>query len=415
MRSHRGVLIVAALALAACSTGDESTDNTTIQTSPDITSDITSSSEPQTIPSTPAADTSTLPTTPASTVPANVYDFSEIAPIVQGFVDERGLNGAGLVVVDRDDGIVHEEYWGEFGPDRVSLFASSSKSIVAGVLLRLADQGLLDMDAPIADAVDWGAGNPAITPAQLLSNSSGLVGLGPNPAYLPYICQFLPQGDLATCGSSIFTTPDDDGDIVAPDTEFRYGGGQWQVAGALAEAVSGKSWAELIDETYGEPCGAASLGFNNHWTQFGPIAFTYPDDFDGDLSTLVPTDNPNMEGGGYSTATDYAKVLLMQLREGRCGDTQVLSPASVQRLHSDRITGIYANSGQDTPGYALGWYVDRGPGGYLTDPGAFGSRPWLDLADGYGVYLVIEADGGTGSELQERLAGPIDEAMTRSG
>ncbi len=125
---------------------------------------------------------------------------------MQGFVDERGLNGAGLVIVDRDDGIVHEEYWGEFGPDRVSLFASSSKSIVAGVLLRLADQGLLDLDAPIADAVDWGTGNPAITPAQLLSNSSGLVGLGPNPAYLPYICQFLAQGDLATCGSSIFTT-----------------------------------------------------------------------------------------------------------------------------------------------------------------------------------------------------------------
>jgi CubicO group peptidase (beta-lactamase class C family) len=187
------------------------------------------------------------------------------------------------------------------------------------------------------------------------------------------------------------------------------------VAGALAEAVSGKSWAELIDETYVEPCGVASLGFNNHWTQFGPIAFTYPDEFDGDLSTLVPTDNPNMEGGGYSTASDYATVLLMQLREGRCGDTQVLSPASVQRLHSDRITGIYANSGPDIPGYALGWYVDRRPGGYLTDPGAFGSRPWLDLADGYGVYLVIEADGGTGSELQQRLAGPIDEAMTRSG
>jgi hypothetical protein len=39
----------------------------------------------------------------------------------------------------------------------------------------------------------------------------------------------------------------------------------------------------------------------------------------------------------------------------------------------------------------------------------------LDLADGYGVYLVIEADGGTGSELQQRLAAPIDAAMTRSG
>ena len=105
-----------------------------------------------------------------------------ISPVVQQFVDERGLDGAGLVVVDEQDGIVHEEYWGEFSRDRISLIASSSKMIVAGVLMALDDQGLLDIDAPVADVVEWGAGNPTITPAQLLSNSSGLVGLLPNPA-----------------------------------------------------------------------------------------------------------------------------------------------------------------------------------------------------------------------------------------
>ena len=54
---------------------------------------------------------------------------------VQAFVDDRGLNGAGLIVVDRDDGVVYEGYWGEFDADRISLVASSSKMIVAGVLL----------------------------------------------------------------------------------------------------------------------------------------------------------------------------------------------------------------------------------------------------------------------------------------
>jgi CubicO group peptidase (beta-lactamase class C family) len=416
-RRRRAIVIVGALALAGCSTG-RSTDNSSNRPGPVITADTTPRIEPPVVPSTASAETPTLPvpTTVVSSVPTNVYDFSAIAPIVQGFVDERGLNGAGLVIVDRDDGIVHEEYWGEFGPDRVSLFASSSKSIVAGVLLRLADLGLLDLDAPIADAVSWGATNPDITPAQLLSNSSGLVGLGPNPAYLPYICQFRPQGDLQTCGSSIFTTTADDGDVVAPDTQFRYGGGQWQVAGAVAEAVSGKSWAELIDDTYVEPCGVDSLGFNNHWTQFGAINFTYPERFGGDPSALVPTANPNMEGGGYSTARDYAELLLMQLRDGRCGDTQVLSPASVERLHRDRIEEVSAATDDPRlPGYALGWFVDRSPGGYLTDPGAYGSVPWLDLVDGYGAYLIVEADNRSGVELARLLYTPIDNAMTRSG
>ena len=170
-------------------------------------------------------------------------------------------------MVDRDGGIVHEHYTGEFGPDRVSLIASSSKMLTAGVLMRLADQGLLDMDAPVADAVPWGAGNPDITPAQLVSNSSGLVGLVDDPTFAPYLCQYLAAGTLQDCATRIFTTDQDDDRVVPPDTAFRYGGAQWQVAGALAEAVSGRSWAQLIDETYVQPCGVDSLAYNNHFAQ----------------------------------------------------------------------------------------------------------------------------------------------------
>jgi hypothetical protein len=84
------------------------------------------------------------------------YDFSAISPIVQEFVNGKGLNGAGLIVVERDDGVVYHDHWGEFGPDRISLVASSSKMVTAGVLMRLHDDGLLDIDAPVAEVVGWG-------------------------------------------------------------------------------------------------------------------------------------------------------------------------------------------------------------------------------------------------------------------
>ena len=103
-----------------------------------------------------------------STAPAREYDFSAVAPIVEAFVAENGLDGAGLVVVDEDEGIIDEQYFGEFDADRVSLVASASKMVTAGVLVRLADQGLLDLDQPIAEYVDWAEGhNPDITVAQL--------------------------------------------------------------------------------------------------------------------------------------------------------------------------------------------------------------------------------------------------------
>ena len=39
------------------------------------------------------------------------------------------------------------------------------------------------------------------------------------PLYEPYLCQFL-DGDLQECGRIIATTPDDDADVIAPDTEY---------------------------------------------------------------------------------------------------------------------------------------------------------------------------------------------------
>ena len=352
-------------------------------------------------------------TVPPSVVPPTIVesveklrDFSAIGPIMTAFVDANELNGAGLVIVDREDGIVHEQYIGEFAPDRVSLIASSSKMITAGVLLRLADDGLLDLDAPVADAVEWGAGNPEITAAQLLSNSSGLPGLFQSVGYGPHSCQFLPDREIEECGSEVFLSDADDAEVIPPDTEFRYGGAQWQVAGALAEAVSGKPWSELIDEIYVQPCNVASLGYNNHWST--ARGFTYPVDLDP--AELAPTENPHMEGGAYITAPDYARLMLMHLRGGVCDGGRVLSEASVERAHADRVLEAYGEAGVGQPGYGLGWWVDR-PTGIVSDGGAYGSQPWLDLEDGYGAYLVIEATSGIGQRLYGELAPVVDRAM----
>ena len=381
---------------------------TTVEAAPEATT--TSTTTTTSVPVEPAEPTTTVEPEPA----VATYDFTAISPIVQDFIDEKGLNGAGLIVVQRDDGVVHHEHWGEFGPERISLIASSSKMVVAGVLMRLHDDGLLDIDAPVADVAGWGAGNPEVTPAQLISNSSGLVGLLPNPAYGPYVCQFLPIGTLQACAEQVFTTTDDDADIVPPDTEFRYGGAQWQVAGAVAEVASGKSWAALIDEVYVQPCGLDVLAFNNHFIQLEGEPYRYPASFDSDPSTLMPTDNPNLEGGAYVTTGDYGALLLMHLRDGMCGDNRVLSAESLDRMHSDRIMAAYGSDVWGS-GYGMGWWVDR-ENGRITDGGLYGTVPWLDLEDGYGAYLVVEADSPTGNALAGLLYEVVEEAVAgRSG
>lgn len=350
--------------------------------------------------------------------PTAAPEFSEVDEAIDGFVVDEGLDGAALVVVDREDGIVHEHYAGDFGPDRVSLIASSSKMLTAGILMRLDDQGLLDVDAPVAEVVAWGAGHPGVTPVQLLSNSSGLVGLIDEPAFPPYLCQYLAVGTLQDCAATIFTTSGDDDRVVPPDTEFRYGGGQWQVAGAVAEVASGRSWTELVESTYVEPCGVDSLGYNNHFAQRDVLGdgdpLDYPRNFGADPATLAPTTNPNMEGGAYIDPLDYAELLLMHLRGGRCGDIRVLSEEAVERMHADRIGPTYGGDTgfDDRPGYGLGWWVLGGDGSVIEDGGAFGSVPWLDLDDGYGVYLLVEDRARTGARLAERVRPLIHRQMT---
>lgn len=328
---------------------------------------------------------------------ADALDFSEFDRILTDYAAADDVEGLSAVVVHRERGVVHEAGYGAFEADRLYLIASSSKVLSAGVIMRLQDEGLLDVDEPIGTYVGdaFGEGHAELTLAQMLSNSSGLVGLVDDPTYAPYVCQYLPGGTLTECAEDIYTADDAD-DIVEPDTMFRYGGGQWQLAGGVAEVVSDKSWAELVEETYVEPCGTDSLGYTNEFSMAGT---GYPDYFEGDVANLTATMNPSIEGGAYVTARDYGKLLLMHLRGGLCDDTRVLSMEAVAQMQEDRIAAAYDGSTGNPrlEGYGLGWWIDRDNPGVVVDRGAYGSLPWLDTERGYGVFIVME-----GSSSEER-------------
>jgi CubicO group peptidase (beta-lactamase class C family) len=103
-------------------------------------------------------------------------------------------------------------------------------------------------------------------------------------------------------------------------------------------------------------------------------------------------------------------LLLMHLRDGMCGDTRVLSSEALDRMHSDRILEAYEGTTFTGGGYGMGWWVDRNSG-RISDGGAYGSVPWLDLEDGYGAYLVVEADSVTGNRLADQLYDVVDAAV----
>lgn len=345
------------------------------------------------------------------------FDFAEFNAEMEAIVEEYDLEGATVALVHRDAGVVLERAFGGFEMDRQANLASSSKVLAAGVLLRLADDGLLDLDVPISEIIgDWGERDHDPTLAQLLSNSSGMSGLIDNPAFAPYLCMFSDSTTLGACGRDIYTSPDDRLN-ADPDTEYRYGGAPWQLAGAIAESVSGKSWNTLIDEIYVQPCELEGLAYGNPFGDFIVEAVSsqqlaYPEDG----LVLEPSDNPNIEGGAYTSAGDYGRLLLMHLRGGQCPGGRVLSESAVERMREDRVAewGGSASLGPyeySLTGYGLGWWIDRDVPGFVNDPGIFGATPWLDEARGYAGMILVEDRVELAEVFLERLIPLAAEAV----
>lgn len=335
------------------------------------------------------------------------------------------IRGASAVVVTKDGGLVHSKGYKDFAADRVYYIASSSKILSVGVVMKLADEGKLDITKPISDYLgdSWGEHKTSVSFQQLVSNSSGLpslqellaAGQGGDPEkltqYAAHYCQYSASGTLSDCGEAIYQddVPDNNRE---PDKTFRYGGSQWQLAGALAEQVSGKKWADLIREDYVEPCGAESLAYSNPFsTSVGSNALGYPADFDGDPANAPVTENPSIEGGAYVTGPDYAKLILMHLRDGKCGDKQVLSAKAVETMRTDRVAaygGVVSDGSTPFDGYGLGWWISPD---HIADPGAYGAYPFIDRERGYGGMILLEVDSVVGGTIALTVKPTLDKII----
>lgn len=219
---------------------------------------------------------------------------------------------------------------------------------------------------------------------------------------------------LEECGRDIYTARDELV-TVDPDTEYRYGGAPWQLAGAIAEEVCGERWNTLIDELYVQPCELESLAFGNPFTEYATeLVKSLDPSYPPDGLLLEPSDNPNIEGGAYTSAGDYGRLLLMHLRGGMCPGGRVLTEAAVTRMRQDRIAewGGIASLGDfeyGYEGYGFGWWLDRDVPGLASDPGIWGTTPWLDESRGYGGVILVEGSIDLGVAWLERVV-PLAEA-----
>ena len=304
-------------------------------------------------------------------------DFTGITASLNKAVENTPLDGASLLVV-KDGLTIYEQCFGKYKPDTVVSIASSSKWLSAATIMTLVDEGKLSLDDPVSKYLPKFTGKKGeITIRQLLSHTSGL------PGEDPAINSF--RITLREAADQIAEAPL----LADPGKEFRYGGVSMQVGGAIAEIVSGKSWADLFQEKIAKPCEMR----NTSYGRFG----------------LNP--NPRIAGGASSTMNDYRNFLTMILNEGAFKGKQVLSKEAVREMEKDQTRGAEQKSAtlmRLTAGskYGLGEWLDRkdenGQGIEISSPGAFGFRPWIDRESKLlGVFVVEIRDLRTKRALSE--------------
>jgi CubicO group peptidase (beta-lactamase class C family) len=309
------------------------------------------------------------------------YDFSAVDQRLQQFLDDsERYDGISIIVVDEAQGVVHEAALGDHTSDTVVLLASASKMPFATLLMALDDDSDLDFDvtAPIERYLPWDGVYGDRTSEQLVSNTSGIPGLSAAHIVRDFHgCQFYPQGTLEDCGRVIYATllPGS----VPPDTDFDYGGSQWHLAGALVEQVVNSSLRQAFARYIADPCRLSVFQYGN--------SLRVLDTWTGFPDSLVGLDNPSAGGGAISNLQDYARLLLLHLRGGRCGDRQVLDEESVSFMQIDR-------GGKHGTPYGMGWWIAPAGTGDVTtlfwDPGTFGSVAWLDTARRIGGFVAID-------------------------
>ncbi|MEM1013845.1 MAG: serine hydrolase [Planctomycetota bacterium] len=327
-------------------------------------------------------------------------DFSPVTDPIDAFLAARPqAPGAGLLIAGFDGTIVHEQYWGTYDRSTSIRIASATKWLSGTLLADLADEELLNLDAPLSTILpefagfDDGRGDTTVR--QLFSHTSGMAG---QSQWVGRQDVTLAQAVSNIAASPFLMTSD-------PGSTFSYGGVSMHVAGRVAEVVSGESWVDLFDERLANLLGMTSLS----WDGIGG-----------------PT-NPRIAGGAAASIDDYARLLALLGNGGMHDGERLLSQQAVDEILADQSGDVaigFVPGGVDVfDGYGLGTWIERrndaGQPVEFSSPGAFGAVPWIDIENEYyGIFLIdnsYQAVDDLTDALRAFSADVINAAPDRAG
>lgn len=257
---------------------------------------------------------------------------------------------------------------------------SITKPFTAVAVMRLRDEGLLDLADPLEKHLP-GTGVGAVTIAQLLGHTAGLAAETPGEWWERSSSELRPElADVLGEGPPLHPA----------GRRHHYSNPGYTLLGAVVEALRGETWAEVVrreicvplgmDRTTAQPQAPHAGGWAVH--PWADVMLPEPSE---DLGLMAAA------GQLWSTAADLCRFAAFLAQ----GDDRVLSAESVREM---RAPAAAPEAGQWDGGYGLGVQLVRRDGRTLV--GHTGSLPGFTA----GLWVCVE-DGVAGVALANATSG----------
>ncbi len=273
--------------------------------------------------------------------------------------------------------------------------ASISKSFACLAAMKLVEENLLDIDEDInkyLEHITTPIHHPQhpdtpVTARQLMNHTSAIA----DGNYIPFVVAARSEDPPPTL-DDYFSKEGRfyESDIWAdfePGREFEYSNMATIVLGAVIESISGKTFAEYVEETILSPLNMnqSTFNFRDKARENSAVLYRFQN---GASTSFTPTLLPSLpewehylpgthgglyspQGGMISNARELTNFVRLMINNGTCDHRKIFSPESIKKMHE-----ISVKTDKGGPATFNGLYKKKGLGIHITD----------ELLDGYTLY-----------------------------
>ena len=282
--------------------------------------------------------------------------FDVLVSLVEKKMTDYGVPGVAFGVVKNGEvrtrafGVTNLDNPQPVTADTVFPLASITKTIVATAVMRLVEQGKLDLDAPVRRylpnfRVQDEAMSRDVAVWHLLTHTPGWEGQLTSED----------RGPL-TLANFVDTTMRDLPPLAAPGETWSYNNAGFSVAGRLLEVVTGQTIHEAIRTLVFEPVGLTRAFTRNEDMVTWPFSVSHRGPA-GKVTVSRPLSRTSSvaAGGASMSLNDILRYAQFHLGDGNGADgKRVLSRASLEQMRRPRVP----KRGTDDE-MGLGWHLRR--------------------------------------------------------